>query len=348
MKTIPYRCDNSRHKALLGAARSTGTSVQRLFDGLNQATIAWLLQGDVSIQYQVRRDLLGEDPAALETLQRRIAAEGWGARFLSLQRPDGHWGRGYYQPKWTSTHYTLLDIRNLEPPSDLPTVRCVMEKALEEMTGPDGGIYFSPTFLRENRPSDVCINGTFLNMASYFRVTGMRLRELADLLLASRMGDCGWNCEQWKGATHSSMHTTLSVLEGLTGFAGADPGYRAKEIAQAINAGAEFLLKHQLYKSHRTGRTINEQFLMLSYPSRWRYDILRALDWFAKTGRPCDSRLEPALEILARKRRADGTWPLQNKHPGAVHFDMEAAGGSSRWNTLRAARVLAAYRGSGE
>jgi hypothetical protein len=101
------------------------------------------------------------------------------------------------------------------------------------MTGPDGGICFSPTFVREHRPTDVCVNGTFLNVAAYFGVTGKRLRELADLLLASRMGDFGWNCGQWKGATHSSVRTTLSVLEGPTGFAGADPGYRAGEVAFA-------------------------------------------------------------------------------------------------------------------
>jgi len=314
-------------------------------DILSEATIGWLLEGDPAIRYQVRRDLLGEDPVRLEPLQRRIATEGWGARFLSLQRPDGHWGRGYYQPKWISTHYTLLDMRNLEPRRDLPTVRSVIERTLGEMAGPDGGIYFSPTFLRENRPTDVCVNGMFLNVASYFRVTGKRLRELVDLLLASRMGDFGWNCEQYRGATHSSLHTTISVLEGLTGFAEADPRYRAREVAEAVDAGAKFLLEHELYKSQRTGETIDERFLMLSFPCRWKYDILRALDWFARAGKSRDPRMAPALEILARKRRTDGTWPLQNRHPGVVHFDMEETGRPSRWNTLRAARVIAAYGG---
>ena len=313
---------------------------------LSKATMDWLLEGDASICYQTRRDLLGEAPSGLESLQGRIVTQGWGARFLSLQGPDGHWGRGFYAPKWISTHYTLLDIRNLEPPRELPTVRSIIEKTLAELTGPDGGIYFSPSF-RDGRPTDVCVNGMFLNVAAYFRVKGKRLLELADLMLASRMGDFGWNCEQYRGATHSSMHTTISVLEALTGFTQAEPRYRKKEIAEAIEAGAEFLLEHELYKSSRTGETIDKRFLMLSFPSRWKYDILRALGWFAKAGRPHDPRMGPALEVLAHKRRADGTWPLQNKHPGAVHFDMEKTGGPSRWNTLRAARVMAAYGGNG-
>jgi hypothetical protein len=311
---------------------------------LGDATMSWLLNGDVSIQFQARRDLLGEAPSRLVTLQKRIASEGWGGRFLSLQRPDGHWGRGFYQPKWTSTHYTLLGLRNLEPPRDQPNVRSIIEKTLTELTGPDGGIYFSPSFRREKRPTDVCINGMFLNIAAYFRVTGKRLREITDLLLASRMDDFGWNCEQWRGATHSSMHTTISVLEGLTAFAEVEPDYRAKDVAAAVESGAEFLLEHQLYKSHRTGQTIDKRFLMLSFPSRWRYDILRALDWFARTRRSRDPRLQPALDILAQKQRTDGAWPLQHKHPGQVHFDMESTDEPSRWNTLRAALVLAAYR----
>jgi hypothetical protein len=225
-------------------------------------------------------------------------------------------------------------------------VRSVIEKTLAEMTGPDGGVYFSPSF-RDGRPTDVCVNGMFLNVASYFRVKGKRLRELVDLMLTCRMGDFGWNCEQYKGATHSSLHTTISVLEGLSSFAEVEPRYRARQIAEAVEAGAEFQLEHELYKSDRTGETIDKRFLMLSFPSRWKYDILRALDWFARAGRPRDPRMGSALEVLARKRRADGTWPLQNKHPGAVHFDMEKTGGPSRWNTLRAARVMAAYGENG-
>ena len=315
--------------------------------GLSKATIGWLLEGDASIRYQVRRDLLGEDPAGLETLQGRIATEGWGARFLSLQRPDGHWGRGYYQPKWISTHYTLLDIRNLEPPRDLPTVRSIIEKTLAEMIGPDGGIGFSPTFFRENRPTDVCVNGMFLNVAAYFRATGKRLRELADLLLASRMGDFGWNCEQWSGATHSSMHTTISVLEGLTEFAGADPGYRAKEVAQAVDAGAEFLLEHELYKSHRTGATIDKRFLLLSYPCRWKYDILRALDWFARAGRPYDPRMGPALEILRTSEEPTELGLCRTSIPAPSISTWKSRAGRAG-GTPCAARVMAAYGGSGE
>jgi hypothetical protein len=307
--------------------------------------LAWLLDGDVAIQHQAQRDLLNRGRPFVEGLQRRIESEGWGRRFLSERRDDGHWGRGYYQPKWTSTHYTLQDLRRLELPTRNRDARASIEMLLSETRGPDGGVYYSPLLIREGRPSDTCINGMVVDFASYFQVTGGRLREIVDLLLASRMRDMGWNCEAWRGATHSSFHTTICVLEGLSGFARAEPTYRPVEISEARTAGAELLLEHNFFKSSRTGKTIDPRMLMLSYPFRYKYDILRALDWFQHERLPYDHRMEDALDILRAKRRKDGRWPLQGRHPGATHFDMEEPGEPSRWNTLRALRVLRSYGG---
>jgi hypothetical protein len=310
---------------------------------VDEGTLGWLLEGDAAIRFQARRDLLGEKEEKLAALRSRIASTGWGERFLAARRPDGHWGRGYYQPKWTSTHYSLQDLRRLEPPREAPAIRASISMLLAETDGPDGGVYYSPSLIRAKRPSDVCINGMVVDFASYFRVLVPRLRGLVDLLLATRMGDSGWNCEAYRGASHSSFHTTISVLEGLTEFSRAEPAYRSADIAEAVSSGAEFLLEHRLYRSSRSGEVVDAKMTMLSYPFRWRYDILRALDWFRYAGRPRDPRMEDALELLRSKRRKDGTWPLQCRHAGESHFEMEEAGGPSRWNTLRAHRVLESY-----
>jgi hypothetical protein len=312
---------------------------------IDEGTIPWLLEGDAAIAYQTRRDLLGEGEASLRQLRSRIASTGWGERLIAARRPDGHWGRGYYQPKWTSTHYSLQDLRRLEPPPGTEAARASIAMLLAETGGPDGGVYYSPALIKAGRPSDVCINGMVVDFASYFRVLAPRLREIVDLLLATRMGDFGWNCEAYRGATHSSFHTTISVLEGLSLFAKAEPGYRPGELAEAVDRGAEFLLAHRLYKSHRTGEIVDAKMTMLSFPFRYRYDILRALDWFRHANRPYDPRMDEALELLRSKRRKDGTWPLQCRHPGATHFEMEEVGGMSRWNTLRALRVLERFVG---
>ena len=300
-----------------------------------QQIIKWLLKGDLSIQYQVYRDLLGIDK---KELQDRIETEGWGRRFLSKRRAYGHWGRGFYQTKWISTHYTLLDLRNLciSPQCSIPAES--IELTLDTCLAEDGGIRLGPSTATH---SDVCVNAMFLNYASYFRTAETRLEPVVDSILNEIMPDGGFNCRTTRsGAHHSSLHTTISVLEGLTEFQKAGYKYRKTDIKKAISSAEEFILLHQLYISDRTGKIIKKEFLRLPYPSRWKYDILRALDYFRYAGADWDDRMIKAIEVLNKKRNKNGTWNVQAAHPGQVHFIMERAGKPSRWNTLRAIRVL--------
>ncbi len=309
---------------------------------IEDRTVHWLLSGDVSIQYQVHRDLLGSGQTQLKALRHRIPHEGWGKRFLAKQRPDGHWGRAYYQPKWTSTHYTLMDLMSLGIPPETPSVRKTVEMVFDDHIGADGGIAFSRTS-KTLKESDVCINGMDLGLGAYFGIADGKMHSVIDNIMNAQMKDGGWNCMRSQGAVHSSLHSTISVLEGFLAYTNAGGRYRVGEITSMEVAGREFILRHRLYRSHRTGQTIDGKMLMLSWPSRWRYDIMRALDYFRAARCPYDARMDDAMDVLTRKRRADGRWPLQAKHPGHVHFDMERPGGPSRWNTLRALRVLAHF-----
>ncbi len=303
------------------------------------ATITWLLDGDVSIQYLTHKYLLGGDQTTLTSLRKRIAAEGWGKQFLDARNPSGHWGRAFYQPKWISSHYTLLDLCYLEIEPVEPIKETIM-LILNKSSAQDGSITESA-----HRPSgDVCVDGMFLNYAAFFGTPEEDLKSVVDYLLENIMPDGGFNCEgEAHGARHSSMHTTLSALEGLWEFTKAGHEYRSDEVQQARSNAEEFLLMHHLFKSDKTGEVINKKWLMLSFPSRWFYDILRALVYFTDAGRPYDPRMQDAVDVLISKRRKDGTWPVQAKHTGLVHFDMEQTGAPSRFNTLRALRVLKAY-----
>jgi hypothetical protein len=300
----------------------------------DNSLIEWMLDSDVSIQYQVRRDLLKTDRP---DLKERISEEGWGARLLSLRNANGHWGSGFYLPKWISSHYTLLDLKNLSISNRQKDIKLTLNKILNENKSHDGGL--SP--VRSLSKSDVCVNGMFLNYASYFRTDENDLKSVVDCLLSSQMNDGGFNCQSnRKGVIHSSLHSTLSVIEGISEYTKNNYKYRLEELKKAEKESIEFILEHKLYQSHRTGKTIDNKMLMLSYPSRWRYDILRALDYFQSGGIGFDNRMTDALDVLIGKRRSDKTWPLQARHNGLIHFDMEQPGKASRWNTLRALRVL--------
>ncbi|SHJ15263.1 hypothetical protein SAMN02745751_01856 [Dethiosulfatibacter aminovorans DSM 17477] len=301
--------------------------------------IKWLLSGDVSIVYQVKRDILGIDDMQFKT---RIEKEGYGRDFLERQNINGHWGRSFYQPKWTSSHYTLLDLKNLNI-GKTSAIERTIEKILDENIEEDGGV--NPH--RSVPKSDVCINGMALDYMCWFGAQENKLESIVDFIISQHMPDGGFNCRlNYSGAVHSSLHSTLSVLEGIRTYEEQGYSYRLHDLLEIEKKGREFILEHRLYKSDKTGEIISKSFLMLSYPSRWKYDILRALVYFANAGVPYDDRMNDALDVLVCKQRKNGTWPVQAKHPGKVHFDMEKTGSDSRWNTYRALKVLVKYRKS--
>jgi prenyltransferase beta subunit len=222
--------------------------------------LAWLLEGDVSIQYQVHRDLLATEKP---TLRDRIATEGWGARFLSFRKKEGHWGQRFYQPKWISTHYTILDLKNLAISPSNKEIRQSLLQIIQTLKGPDGGIF--P--IGAEKKSDVCVNGMFLNYAAYFGTDEDDLTSIVDFILSEHMIDGGFNCESnGKGAMHSSVHSTISVLEGILEYARNGNRYRLKELQDSADKGRTFLLQHKLFRSDRTGKIIDKKMLMLSYP----------------------------------------------------------------------------------
>ena len=302
---------------------------------IDNKIINWLLDGDISIRYQVHRDLLSVER---KDLRKKIEVEGWGKRFLSYRSDNGHWGRGFYQPKWTSTHYTLLDLKNLGISNNCKPIKQTLDIIIKNNKNEnDGGIHPIGTV----KKSDVCINGMALNYLSYFKTPEKHLKSIVDFLLSQRMVDGGFNCQlNRKGAKHSSLHTTISVLEGIFEYKTNQYTYRLNELLKAEIDSREFILEHKLFKSDKTGEIISKKMLTLSYPSRWRYDILRALDYFQSAKIEYDERIDDAIDILLKKRNKENTWNLQGNHPGQTHFEMEKVGKQSRLNTLRALRVL--------
>lgn len=308
---------------------------------LDTDIVSWLVQGDVAIQYQTYRDLLETDRPDLHA---RIAGEGWGKQLLDKRNADGSWGLEFYRPKWTSSHYTLLSLKCLAIAQDHPTIRNGIGKILTDYKAMDGGIGCS----FGDRKSDVCVNGMVLNYACYFGAPANDLHSVVDFILHEHMEDGGFNCQSNRsGAHHSSLHSTLSVLEGVHEYASNGYSYRLRELQEAASRSREFILLHHFYKSDRSGDIINKRFLTFPYPPRWYYNILRALDYFRTAGAPYDARMQDALEVVADKRGENGRWRREASLPGREFFVMEPPRGPSRWNTLIALRVLKIYGNAG-
>jgi len=186
-----------------------------------------------------------------------------------------------------------------------------------------------------------------LSILSYFEYDDARLDAVAHHLLDQQMPDGGWNCRRRFGATHSSVNTTILALEGLRLYE-LHRRHRLKQVRAAQRRGREFLLMHRLFRSDRTGEIIKPVFIRFAFPPRWHYDILRALDYFQAVDAARDPRLADAIEIVERTRQDDGRWTLQNAYKGKTYFEMERLGAPSRWNTLRALRVLKWWNAGGK
>ena len=284
------------------------------------------------------RDILGAKRSTVEREQRKVENDGWGARLLAHQGTDGMWAGGMYTPKWTSTHYTLLALRDIGVPGDNAQCRRGCALILERGLQPDGGISY-PTRPSDKRRGEACISGMSLSILSYFEMDDDRVDAVADYALNEQMSDGGWNCRRPRGATHSSMNTTISMLEGLRHYELFRRRKRS-DVRAAMQRGREFLLAHQLFRSHRTGAVIKTEFTRFVFPPRWHYDVLRALDHFREVDAPRDERLADGIAMVEARRDKDGLWPLTYKYHGKGFFDMEQLGKPSRWNTLRALRVL--------
>lgn len=303
----------------------------------------WLLDSDPAIRWQVLRDL-ADAPAEIYSAERaRVATEGWGARLLALQGenglwaggalfPHGKWDRNEPQP-WTATANSLVLLQEFGIDPRVDKVRQAVAQVREHCRWEHAG---QPLFSGEVEP---CINGMVVALGAYF---DQAVDDVVARLVGEQLEDGGWNCEVENGSIRSSFHTTIRVLEGLLAHERATGG-SAESIAARRRAEG-YLLARKLYRRESTGAVVDPAWLQFSFPTRWHYDVLRGLEYFRAAGDPPDPRMDEAIDLLRSKQQPDGTWLLENTHPGAVNFALEEGDGRpSRWNTLRALRVLRWY-----
>ena len=314
------------------------------------SVIEWLLDSDPSIRWQAMRDLNLAPAAEVPAERAKIATHGWGATLLAAQSEDGTWPGNPRIPEYpTLRTLLLLHDMGLDPASEQAkravgrvrdNVKWLMNITQDELPkDEDISWWHKPFFAGEVEP---CMNGRVVTVGAYFRVD---MHPLVDRLLGEQMTDGGWNCDQEIGSTRGSFHTTINVLEGLLEFERASAGSPAVKAARG--RGEEYLLSRHLFKRLSTGKPIEHDrkggpvWTQFSYPAGWRYDILRALDYFRDAGVAPDPRMAEAIEIVTSKRDADGRWALGIIHPDEVVAEPGITEGSpSRWNTLRAMRVL--------
>ncbi len=304
------------------------------------SVIDWLLDSDPAIRWQAMRDLTDAPADQVAAERARVATQGWGAQLLALRRDDGLWDTGTSDSEWTSL-LALLMLRDMGLDASSEQARnaigLVRDNATWHSQGPWHG---TPVFAGEVEP---CINGRVVTVGAYF---GVDVTSIVERLLGERMADGGWNCEQEHGSTRGSFHTTINVLEGLLEHQRTGG---STDVTAALERGQRYLLERRMLRRLSSGELIDPAFTLFSFPTGWHYDALRGLDHQREAGVTPDERVAEAIELVRSKRDSEGRWPLENPHESELvnarlrdlEFDMdESEGRPSRWNTLRALRVL--------
>jgi hypothetical protein len=312
------------------------------------SVLDWLLDSDPSIRWQTLQDLVDASTQVVAAERAKVATEGWGARLLALEDEDGLWAGGALFPgrngqplpwnrsegqPWTATAYSLVLLQDFGVDPHLDRIRQAVAQVRDNGRWEHAG---QPFFEGEVEP---CINGMVVVLGTYYE---QDVQRVVARLIGEQLEDGGWNCEAESGSVRSSFHTTIRVLEGLLAYEQAGGG--SVQSTTARRRGEEYLLERKLFRRKSTGDVVDPAWLQFSFPTRWHYDVLRGLDYFRSTEDRPDQRLDEAIHLLRSKQQPDGTWLLENTHPGAVHFTLDAVDGQpSRWNTLRALRVLRWY-----
>ena len=297
--------------------------------------VNWLLEGDPSIRWQVMRDLTDEPDEVVAAERARVTSQGWGAALLARQTPDGHWSDAQ-EHGWMTTNDALALLKDLGADPASEQVRSAIGLVRERIAWwqLDGRPFF-------DGETEACINGRILAAGAYF---GAACDPLLDRLLGEQLEDGGWNCEA-PPSKRSSFHSTICVLEGLLEYEKARGPTAA--VAQARARGEDYLLQRRMLRSLTSGEVINPRWTRFSFPVVWHYDVLRGLDYLRSAGVKPDARVAEAVALVEQRRNEDGRWPLDGihaDHTGRLSFDVETeVGQASRWNTLRALRVLDWY-----
>ena len=293
-------------------------------------TLDWLLDSDPAIRWQAMRDLTDVSSSVVAQERARVPREGIGSMVLASQGPDGAWHRAD-EPDWLPTLFTPQLLRASGADWTDPVVASAIARLAAGFRW-DESFGAKPFFEGEVEP---CINGGALALGGYFRHSS---ESLARRLAGEQLADGGWNCDAPK-SVRSSFHTTICVLEGLLEYEHA-VGF-APEVANARRRGEEYLLERALFRRRSTGEVASQAFLAFAFPTRYHYDVLRALDYFRAAGNQPDPRMNEAIRLVESRRQPDGRWLLDASHDEALAFPFnESVGKPSRWITLRALRVL--------
>ncbi len=283
-----------------------------------RSLLDWLLADEPSVQYFALTCLLGrsENDPDVRKSRETIGKKGWAAQILRKQKDDKYWENpeSCFVPKWASTTWQLIVLADLGVSGEDERIRNSIEHFLEQHNVESGGFSLRPRGPEGFNPH-VCATGNMVRTLARFGYARDErvVKAMRWLVSSEQLSDGGWNCYREEGGKNGSFRSTVEPLWALAAMSAVDP---QKDWKDAAVKGSEFLLRHRIYKSKRDESPVLLEFLDAHYPLHYHYDFLHGLRVLGEPGVDYEPRMADAVNLLARKRLEDGSWPLEGVYRG--------------------------------
>lgn len=323
--------------------------------------VAWLLEEDnPSVRYFALTRIRGlsEQHRDVRQARQRIMESGAVPAILDRQQPGGFWEKpdSFYTAKYRGTVWQLMILAEHAADGTDPRVRRACEFMLERSQDRSSGGFamHSAERIGGGRPSEVipCLSGNMVwSLLRLGCSADERVRRGIDWLAQFLRFDDGdseppqdWPYRRWE-ICYGRHSCFMGVVKGLKALAEIPEADRTPKVKRCVRAGAEFLLRHHLYKrSHNLNRISKPGLNKLGFPRMWQTDVLEILQVLFRLGLH-DARMQEATDLVAAAQGEDGRWRLQDSFNGKFQVNTEAKGKPSKWITLNALSVLRSFRG---
>lgn len=319
--------------------------------------LEWLLGEDnPSVRYLTLRDLSDDRPSArqLKDAGERIMRDGLIERILSTQTPAGHWGRAddfYMRSKYHGTVWSFLLLAQLVADGSDARIQRAAEFLLDWSQDPQSGGFSFRGEASGGGHDDIlpCLTGNLTwALIRFGYLDDPRVRLALDWIATYQRFDDGvrspprgwpYRLEKCWGA-----HTChMGVVKALKALAEVPATKRSRRVQETIDAAAEYLLRHRIFRRSRDPRRVSiPAWTRFGFPLLWNSDALEVFDLLVQLGYR-DGRMEEARDLILSKRTPDGVWIQENGFGGRLAAPMEKEGEPSKWVTYRALRALKAY-----
>lgn len=325
---------------------------------LNADPTEWLLEEDnPSVKYFTLLGILDkpkDDPEVLEAHE-KIMIKGLVPKILAKQDTGGYWGvpEDYYiRSKYRGTSWQFIVLAELAADGKDERIRKTCDFILKNAWDPESGAFSYLSTKKGGDPKNIlpCFTANMIwSLLRFGYITDKRVQKAVQWILNTQRFDDmidnpprGWPYDRWEKCW--GRHTCHSIIiKSLKAF--SEIPNKEIEIEDYINKGADFILKHHIYKrSHDLSRVGHEKWLDLGFPLMWDFDILEVLEILTRLGFK-DDRMQDAVDILISKQDKEGRWILERTFNGRFQVSIERKGKASKWITLNALKVLKRYYG---